>query len=425
MRTRILNKSGATRFFGYIPPHGAWIADGASVVVDGDLRTVLAGGRGRFSRSLELAAFTTDEDSGAITVTSMPEPSREEGRLFSWGANWSGELGDGTTVPKSSPVQVGSLSTWVEVAGGEWFSMAINGDGELFTWGCDYDYELGDGAWQNRSSPGQIGTRADWTVIAGGREAAFGVASGQLFAWGWNQAGVLGDGTETPRSVPTRIGSGAAWTSISVYQHAIGIAAGKLYAWGYNYSGQVGNGGTANVSTPAQIGSDSWLAAAAGGYHSLAITEDGRLFAWGDNFYGPLGIGTYGDAYSSPVQVGARTDWAALAAGDSMSYGLTTDGDLFAWGINYYGEVGDGTLIPKSSPVQIGAGKTWVAVASGMYGTAAAITADGELYTWGGGGNGQLGDGTTDNKSTPTKIGAATDWLSVSIGDAHMLATRG
>ena len=130
MRTRILNKSGAARFFGYIPPHGAWIADGASVTVDGDLRTVLAGGRGRFSRSLELAAFTTDEDSGAITVTSMPEPSREEGRLFSWGANFSGEIGDGTTDNKSSPVQVGSLATWVKVAGGEWFSLAINGDGK-------------------------------------------------------------------------------------------------------------------------------------------------------------------------------------------------------------------------------------------------------------------------------------------------------
>jgi len=168
-------------------------------------------------------------------------------------------------------------------------------------------------------------------------------------------------------------------------------------------------------------------AVAAGDEHSLALTTDGMLFAWGSNLYGKLGDGSQFHRYS-PVAVDrsgalAGKTIAAVAAGTSHSLATTTDGMLFAWGYNYYGQLGDGSTSQRSSPVAVNlsgalAGKTIAAVAAGET-HSLALTADGMLIAWGFSRFGQLGDGSTVQRGSPVLVGAR--FTRISAGFSHSL----
>jgi hypothetical protein len=156
----------------------------------------------------------------------------------------------------------------------------------------------------------------------------------------------------------------------------------ELYAWGRNVNGQVGDGTTVSKSSPVQIGAlTDWLTVNGGADHSTALKSNGTLWAWGSNTDGQLGDNT--TAYkSSPVQIGALTTWSQVSAGGSTTAAVKTDGTLWAWGNNVSGQVGDTTTINRSSPVQVGALTTWYQVAVGDI-HAAAVKTDGTLWAWG------------------------------------------
>jgi alpha-tubulin suppressor-like RCC1 family protein len=174
---------------------------------------------------------------------------------------------------------------------------------------------------------------------------------------------------------------------------------------GANRFGELGTG-EGYTSSPVQVGSlTDWDHVSSGSNHTHAIKTDGTLWAWGRNsFYGILGDGTTVDK-SSPVQIGSLTDWALLSKnwGSLHSAAIKTDGTLWTWGYNVQGQLGDGTTVNKSSPVQIGSLTDWANVSVGAY-TCWAIKTDGTLWAWGNGGNGILGDGTTVNKSSPVQM---------------------
>ena len=167
-----------------------------------------------------------------------------------------------------------------------------------------------------------------------------------------------------------------------------------------------------------QIGAlTNWAQVSAGYNTSLAVKTDGTLWAWGRNNSGQLGDNTL-ITKSSPVQIGALTNWAQVSGGGTPSVGYSlavkTDGTLWAWGANNrfgqpYGTLGDGTIIDKSSPVQIGALTNWAQVSAGST-NSLAVKTDGTLWAWGLSGFGELGDGTTIGKSSPVQIGALTGW---------------
>ena len=161
---------------------------------------------------------------------------------------------------------------------------------------------------------------------------------------------------------------------------------------------------------------------AAGSYHTVTIKTDSTLWAWGLNDYGQLGDGT-NENKNSPIQIGAETNWASVAAGEAHTVAVKTDGTLWAWGYNDYGQLGDGTNSSKNSPVQIGAETNWASVAAGE-GHTVAVKTDGTLWAWGLNDYGQLGDQTNKNKNNPIQIGTDTNWASVAAGRYHSVAVK-
>lgn len=348
-----------------------------------------------------------------------PRPSD----LFTWGDNTYGQLSNGASgagIGKSSPVQVGSIG-WNETGSGREFAIITKTDGTLWSWGRNVNGELGDGTTSSRSSPVQIGVLTDWNRVAGGANHSCAIKNdGTLWLWGKNNTGQLGDGTITSKSSPAQMGANT-WTKVVAGDsHTVAIRSdGSLWAWGENTDGQLGQSTTtAKRSSPVQIGAlTTWTKTSAGASHSLAVRSDGTLWAWGGNTFGQLGIGnqTY---KSSPTQVGSLTTWQDVACGGDFSAALKTDGTLWAMGYNGEYEVGDGTTTHRSSPVQIGTGFSAVA-AGNSHGFA--IKSDGTLWTWGYGGDGQTGTGNTTNRISPIQIGTKTTWLRVAAGSNHSL----
>jgi len=193
-------------------------------------------------------------------------------------------------------------------------------------------------------------------------------------AWGYNGQGALGDGSSTTRSSPVQIGALTDWKDLSLGPQAAHTLAvktdGTLWAWGYNGQGQLGVGSTTQKNSPVQVGAlTDWSKVAAGSSHTVALKTDGTLWAWGLNANGQIGDGTSGAGAnkSSPVQIGALTNWAYVAAGDVHSIAVRNDGTLWTWGYNAQGQMGNGTTSgsPSASPVQIGTLTNWGEVAGG------------------------------------------------------------
>jgi alpha-tubulin suppressor-like RCC1 family protein len=187
-------------------------------------------------------------------------------------------------------------------------------------------------------------------------------------------------------------------------------------------TGQIGDGTVVDKSSPVQVGAlTNWAQVDGGYFHCGAIKTDGTIWTWGNNGFGQLGIDNETHK-SSPVQIGALTNWSQVSAGsDAHTAAVKTDGTIWTWGRNNNGRLGDGTVVNKSSPVQIGALTNWSQVSAGQ-GQTASIKTDGTVWAWGYNTNGQIGDGTVVAKSSPVQIGALTNWFQVSAGGTHVVA---
>jgi alpha-tubulin suppressor-like RCC1 family protein len=219
---------------------------------------------------------------------------KANGTLWSWGNNQYGKLGDGTTVDKYAPTQIGTETNWVQVSAGGYHSMAIKTDGTLWTWGDNQYAALGDGTTNNRLVPTQIGTDT-WAAIAAGENYSVAIKTdGTLWAWGLNNFGQLGDGTGASRAAPVKISTFTDWTKIfAEFAHNLAIRANQtLWSWGLDNYGQLGNGGNGGNSPQVQVGTDTdWNQITEGYEHSVALKNDGSLWAWGYDFFGQVGDG--------------------------------------------------------------------------------------------------------------------------------------
>jgi alpha-tubulin suppressor-like RCC1 family protein len=349
-------------------------------------------------------------------------------KLYSWGYNSQGQLGDGTIVNRSSPVQVGSLTNWFQASSGFNHSASVKLDGTLWTWGNGFSGRLGDNSTNSRSSPIQVGVLTNWAQVAAGVTHTASIKTdGTIWTFGGNTHGQLGDNTAVDKSSPIQVGALTDWYQVSAgnsYFTAAVKTNKTLWTWGRNQYGQLGQGINILVSrsSPVQVGFlTNWSYVSCGYQTTGAVKTDGTLWTWGRAAFGSLGTGSPNVSQSSPVQVGALTDWAQVSIGQFFGSAIKTNGTLWTWGSNYYGELGDGTRVDKSSPVQIGALTNWSQVSCGFDHTAAVKT-DGTLWSWGRGLNGRLGTGNTISRSSPVQVGSLTGWSQVSTSNLSNLA---
>ncbi len=281
-----------------------------------------------------------------------------------------------------------------------------------------------------------------FTSIVAGNEFIVGIArDGSLWSWGKNDYGQLGDGTITNKSNPVRVQkTGITWEAVSAGRyHTVGIARdGSLWSWGANDYGQLGDGTTTNKSKPVRVQKTgtTWKAVSAGGYHTVGIDSDGILWSWGANDNGQLGDGSK-ENKSTPVRVRKTeggtlvdntTKWEVVVAGYAYTVGIDSDGILWSWGANDNGQLGDGSKENKSTPVRVQKTEEgtlvnnttkWKAVSAGGYHTVG-LAEDGILWSWGQNNGGQLGDGTKIAKSTPVRVQkTGIIWEAVLAGDNH------
>ena len=353
------------------------------------------------------------------------------GSVKCWGWNEYGQLGDGTTLSKSTPVNVSGLGSGaVAVTASYRHTCALTDAGDIKCWGRNNKGQLGDGTTLSKSTPVNVsGLISDVIAVAAGIDHTCALTdAGGVKCWGGNSFGQLGDGTTSDKSIPVSVSglsSGIIAIAASVYETCALTDAGGVKCWGLNDHGQLGDGTTVNKSIPVNVSglSSGVIAIVAGGFHTCAITSAGSIKCWGLNDHGQLGDGTTSDK-SIPVNIsGLSSGVIAIAAGQDHTCAVTSGGGAKCWGVNDHGQLGDGTLINRSIPVKVsGLDSGMVVVAAGVNHTCA-LNDSGGLKCWGVNDHGQLGDGTTGNKSTPVNVsGLSSGVIAISAGWSHSCA---
>ena len=333
-----------------------------------------------------------------------------QGNLLNWGDNLSfGQLGTHDTIKRSSPVQTcAGGNNWNDCAAGSAFNSGVKTDGTLWSWGRNTNGQLGDNTVTNKSSPVQTVTSAtNWQIVACGYAHIGAIKTdSSLWLWGRNSYGQLGNNTTTHRSSPVQtVSAGTSWTRISCgFDHSAGIKNdGTLWLWGGNAYGQIGDNTTTQRNSPIQTvsGGTTWKQVSCGYKMTACTKSDGTLWLWGKNSYGNIGDNTITNR-SSPVQtVTGGTTWRQVSCGYATG-AIKTDGSLWLWGKGAAGAIGNNSQSNRSSPVQtVTGGNNWTQVSCGY--STGGIKADGSLWMWGYGTDGQLGDNTINSRSSPVQ----------------------
>lgn len=337
---------------------------------------------------------------------------KTDGTLWGWGENSLGQLGDGTSISRNVPVQIGTANNWQKIFAGQQYSVGIKTDGTLWAWGYNNIGQLGDGTFVNRIVPVQIGNSTDWINVSVGNGSNLAIKSnGTLWGWGNNFRGQLGDGTNFDKNVPTQIGTATNWKTVDIGEgFSLAIKNnGTLWTWGYNDYGQLGDGTTSNRLLPGQIGTDvDWADVAAGYSHSVARKANGILYTWGNNSSGQLGDGTNINRYT-PIAV--YDGIQSIDAGWYNTIGVNTYGNMFSCGHNLFGQLGDGTNNNRNW-ISVGNATNHKLISAGAFHTLSLDT-NHNLKSCGINEQGRLGDGTLINKNTLTAIACPVSNLAV------------
>jgi len=354
----------------------------------------------------------------------------EGGHVKCWGANWYGQLGDGTTRSHATPVVVSGLTGGVvAIAAGEFHTCALTVDGGVKCWGSNSYGQLGDGTATNRSTPVDVSglTSGVIAIAAGGDHTCALMADGGVKCWGANVNGQLGDGTRMNRNIPVDVSGLSTGVAIAAGgAHTCAVTAdGGVKCWGSNSYGQLGDGTRTWHNTPVDVSglTSGVVAIAAGGAHTCALMADGGVKCWGRNDFGQLGNGRFGYRLVPADVSGLTSRMIATAAGGTHTCAVTVDGGVKCWGSNNYGQLGDGTTLDRNIPVDVSELTSGVvAVAAGGLHTCA-LMEDSSVRCWGANWDGQLGDGTTTQRTTPVTVSGLTGRVvAIATGGFHTCA---
>ena len=320
------------------------------------------------------------------------------GDLYTWGYNGDGRLGDGTNINSSVPIKI--MSNVISASAGGNSAYAVTKDGNLYAWGSNEYGQLGNGTTVGSNEPQKIMKNISFVCT---ESAAVVTNDGVLYTFGHNYYGELGVGMSggyysVPFKVMTNVMKVYANNNGDKERYAIITNTNELYCWGWD-SFSIGSG-----SIPVKIMDD--IVSADIFYHSAALTKSGELYLWGYNGYGAIGNGifAYGSFQDKPIKI--MDNVVAYSLGGEYSAAVTRSGELYTWGLNEHGNLGNGTFSDVSTPqkimdncAKVFAGGSCTAVATYDNGHV-----DSYLYTFGSNGSGQLGNGTTTDQSKPVRI---------------------
>jgi uncharacterized repeat protein (TIGR02543 family) len=365
-----------------------------------------------------------------------------DGRILTWGVNDSGQLGDGTTVSKNYLIditqqfQLTDEEKITQISLGSEFSAVLTSKNRLLLWGDNFDGQLGDGTTTDSYIPleinNQFGLIGEETIIKidlGLYHCSALTSNDRIFTWGYNFYGQLGDGTVENKNIPTDITSSFSFNenekikdiSLGAYYSVALTTDGRIFTWGHNVYGQLGDGTNIKQETPVDITSSFVLSEneeitqiSVNGYVSSAITSNGRVFTWGWNIFGQLGDNTF---VNKNVPTEITTNFTLIEdetitniwLGDYHASALTSDNRVFSWGNNGYGQLGDGTNINKSIPVEITSffdlleNENIIKLSLSQF-NSSALTIDGRIFAWGSNTDGLLANNTIIDSNVPINI---------------------
>jgi alpha-tubulin suppressor-like RCC1 family protein len=350
------------------------------------------------------------------------------GAAYCWGDNTYGTLGDGTTTSSSTPVRVAGGIAFAQISAGWIHTCAVTAAGDAYCWGNNDAGQLGDGTTAQRTTPVPVAGGLRFLSVSTGGAHTCAVTTETIivvaftYCWGSNSSGQIGNGSAATAFTPTLVPGVSAQFLSAGRSHTCVVENQDLadgWCWGANDRGQLDDGTTTGRTTAVTItmlpcGPPGAVCAfetvSAGASHSCAEAS-GLLFltyawyCWGANDNGQLGDATTVDR-SSPVIVGGGMQFApgGVSAGGQHTCGTTSAGVAYCWGLNKTGQIGDGTTTQRTSPVAVAGGLRFLSVSAGKDSHTCGLTAPGDVYCWGANTHGQLGNGTTNGSTLPVRV---------------------
>lgn len=337
----------------------------------------------------------------------------KNGRAWAWGNNVSGQIGDNSITNRLTPVSVmGVVKTFCRISGGTAYCLAIDKNGRVWGWGSNTFGGLGDNSTTSRFTPVSVlgGTKTFCQISAGGSHSLAIDKNGRAWGWGNNTEGQLGDNSTTPRFTPVSIlNTTNTFCAISAGTfHSLSINKnGRAWGWGNNAFGQVGDNSTTQRLTPVSIlgGVKTFCRISAGNAHSLAIDKNGVAWGWGYNGNGRLGDNSVTNRLT-PVSVVGTTikTFCQISAGFTHSLAIDKNGRAWGWGRNSSGQIGDNSTTSRLTPVSVlGGVKTFCQISIGRD-HSLAIDKNGRAWAWGINTFGGLGDNSITSRLTPVRV---------------------
>jgi alpha-tubulin suppressor-like RCC1 family protein len=370
-----------------------------------------------------------------------------KGFSWSWGSASGGALGNNQVAANaSSPVSVIGNKTFVSLAAGKAtggnFVLALDETNQVWSWGANSEGQLGDSSIVSKSSPVSVASTAFKKVVAGFASHALDKL-GYAWSWGLNTSGEIGDGTAANKSSPVSVVGSKKFVDIaSGDNHTLALDKfGRVWAWGKNDVGQLGDVTVSAKSSPVSVNLARIIQIGAYGSTSLAVDIDGRGWAWGSNTSGLIGNGAVTDI-SSPVSIITAVQLATRKVipkkfasdiipinppqtsepfvitkgfgGGSSAFTVVLDSQSYAWAwgsSNSSGQLGNDKVNPVSSPVSVQGGKQWRSVnVFSSNGNVVALDTNSYAWAWGSGNEGQLGNGSSANMSSPVSVLGGKQW---------------
>ena len=333
-------------------------------------------------------------------------------RAYCWGQNHAGQLGDGTTENRSTPVLVAGGLRFLQVSAGDGYTCGVTTGNQAYCWGQNVNARLGDGTTRTRVIPvAVLGGRRFRQIDAATTHTCGVTTANEAFCWGSNRYGKLGNGaTITQRYSPVLVGGGHhfIWVEAGTV-HSCGLATTRrVFCWGKGEEGRIGDGFTLNRWTPRRAvatGAFNARQVVVGGSHSCSVTDNGA-FCWGQNLFGQLGDGsTTNRVVTTFVTGGSR--FSSVDAGDQHTCAVGPDNMAYCWGANYYGQLGNGEVGDggdRLTPTIVSGDIHFKSVSSGRT-HSCGVSASNAAYCWGANTAGQLGDGDpTFSSPTPVPV---------------------